>query len=182
MASLNFFPVQKLFFIFEIAKNGIWSKKSFLGLDFFKFSGPLLWEIFHSSGGPQLTKAQNSQVNTSFSFLDLNLNSDGSSPPRVKSLISESVWNLWIWLYRYRGACLWLAYNTVQQWGHLNTMSRKEFLGWFYFPCNFGIRLHIVGNFHGEQSFRPDPLCYVLYQYVCSNWPHWYMLRDTSKI
>ena len=50
LAVLNFFPLQKL--IFEIAKNGIWSKKfreidlfdltSFFGLDFFKFSGLLL--------------------------------------------------------------------------------------------------------------------------------------------
>ena len=54
LAVLNFFPVQKLILaIFEIAKNGICSKKifreidlfdftSFFGLDFLRFSG-LLW-------------------------------------------------------------------------------------------------------------------------------------------
>ena len=35
---------------------------------------------------------QNSQVNTSLSNLDLNLNSEGSLPPNVKSLMVGSLW------------------------------------------------------------------------------------------
>ena len=47
LAVLNFFPVQKLnLAIFEIAKNGNWSKKFFCEIDLFDFTSFLAWTFF----------------------------------------------------------------------------------------------------------------------------------------
>ena len=72
LAVLNFFLVQNwVLAIFEIAKNGIWTKNffreidlfvftSFFGLDFFKFSGSLwFWHIYIFVSDQQKTKSWN---------------------------------------------------------------------------------------------------------------------------